>query len=812
MKLRAVKCFLSFYKAATKITVTMMLIRIISLLIVISIFIQDVSGQASCEAPADIVFAMDVSGSVGSTNWARMQTFVKDFVEEAIADPNDNRDGTYQFGITSFGTDAELEARFGDWTTLDEWNRLVDGINYDATSTNIAGGINVAVNDIFNHPQGGNRAGVPDILIVMTDGEPTVDEPLTIPAAENARASPNDIIVFTIGIGSGVQQRTLNEIAGDPSRAISVDDFEELIQQVLNILNVACRAASGAGCSREDITFVLDSSGSIGNRNWDLTKQFVEQFINRLGNIGPNGNQVGMVTFSTMGTLNWDLQRYFDRNSVVNAVNQLSWFNHRTNIADALRNARQGTFDAPGNRPDAPDIVIALSDGFANEEVDMVPVESALLKDQGVRMFSIGVGEKLSMPELDTISSKPYTHHKFLLEDYDDLVQRVDDIYNAICGQSPPAPDYSGGRSDIVFVVENSRNVGSGDWDNVIQFLSRTAGLINIGSNDYRIGVVTFSDFARTEADLNRYRSTQDFQNGIQQIRYNGGGSRPSEGVREATDRVFTGRRNNFNQVLVLVLSANTRADSSLENAIQFATNQNIFVLIVRVGDVRGDDGFRELASPGGAFYITFTSYNELALNYEDVLSAAAYTGAQEIWQCGFEVPSSSPDGSPINSQSAWCGIDQTDRTISDTFDWTLLSGPTPSVLTGPSRAAEGVGYAYIEATGRINGADAVLFLPVDNSLQGVFCVGLMSSMYGFHTGNLQVITTDNNGRPVIRWNRFGPQIEAPEMWVPRFVEVVVSRGQRIGIRAIRRTGYSSDIAIDNVRLTQGPCPSRPTI
>ena len=120
---------------------------------------------------------------------------------------------------------------------------------------------------------------------------------------------------------------------------------------------------------------------------------------------------------------------------IVSAVNQLSWYNHRTNIADALRNAREGTFDNAGNRPDAPDIVIALSDGFANEEENMVPVESALLKEQGVRMFSVGVGQKLSMPELDTISSKPYTHHKFLLEDYTDLVQRVDDIYNAICGR-----------------------------------------------------------------------------------------------------------------------------------------------------------------------------------------------------------------------------------------------------------------------------------------------------------------------------------------------------------------------------------------
>ena len=118
---------------------------------------QDVSGQASCEAPADIVFAMDVSGSVGSTNWARMQTFVKDFVEEAIDNPRNNTGGTYQFGITSFGTEAELEARFGDWTSLDQWNRLVDGINYDATSTNIAGGIYTAVDQIFLHPQGGEN-------------------------------------------------------------------------------------------------------------------------------------------------------------------------------------------------------------------------------------------------------------------------------------------------------------------------------------------------------------------------------------------------------------------------------------------------------------------------------------------------------------------------------------------------------------------------------------------------------------------------------------------------------------------------------
>jgi len=36
---------------------------------------------------------------------------------------------------------------------------------------------------------------------------------------------------------------------------------------------------------------------------------------------------------------------------------------------------------------------------------------------------------------------------------------------------------------------------------------------------------------------------------------------------------------------------------------------------------------------------------------------------------------------------------------VRDQFDWTLLSGPTPSNPTGPDRAHHGQFYAYIEAS-----------------------------------------------------------------------------------------------------------------
>ena len=68
----------------------------------------------------------------------------------------------------------------------------------------------------------------------------------------------------------------------------------------------------------------------------------------------------------------------------------------------------------------------------------------------------------------------------------------------------------------------------------------------------------------------------------------------------------------------------------------------------------------------------------------------------QVLWSCEFE---------DAEGLSETCGLIQEGG---DQFDWSLMTGPTPSELTGPDAAATGSYYMYIEASSpRVSGDEA---------------------------------------------------------------------------------------------------------
>ena len=58
---------------------------------------------------------------------------------------------------------------------------------------------------------------------------------------------------------------------------------------------------------------------------------------------------------------------------------------------------------------------------------------------------------------------------------------------------------------------------------------------------------------------------------------------------------------------------------------------------------------------------------------------------SMSLWSCSFE-----------SSQESLCGMSQS---TDDDFDWTRQTGATPSSETGPSKAADGDFYIFIEAS-----------------------------------------------------------------------------------------------------------------
>ncbi|MCB0448160.1 MAG: choice-of-anchor D domain-containing protein, partial [Gelidibacter sp.] len=142
-----------------------------------------------------------------------------------------------------------------------------------------------------------------------------------------------------------------------------------------------------------------------------------------------------------------------------------------------------------------------------------------------------------------------------------------------------------------------------------------------------------------------------------------------------------------------------------------------------------------------------------------------------------------------------------------DNFDWTRLTGTTPTSNTGPFGAASGSYYMYTEADGN-NSRTANFKSPCFN-LIGVTNPRLtfVHHSYGSNMGTLNVQVSTDNGLtfPTTLWSRVGEvQKNTNSAWIPVSIDLSAYTGQIIQIRiqGITGSGNNSDIAIDNVRLT----------
>ena len=90
---------------------------------------------------------------------------------------------------------------------------------------------------------GGDRADVPNVAIIITDGTPTIDIQQTLPEAAGARAE--GVTMFVIGIGGDTNDKFLESLAGGAlKRVFKVDDFDALPSIADTILSHICRAVT----------------------------------------------------------------------------------------------------------------------------------------------------------------------------------------------------------------------------------------------------------------------------------------------------------------------------------------------------------------------------------------------------------------------------------------------------------------------------------------------------------------------------------------------------------------------------------------
>jgi len=407
---------------------------------------------SDCEdQKADIVFVVDSSGSIRDMNPADGSydnwNIVLEFISSMVEKLNINENGV-KVGLVIYSAAAQSEFYMSTHNTKAAIVADVKDTPYLGSYTNTSGGLYLMMTDQFTLAHG-DRLDVPNIAIVITDGESNLDTEVTVPYATQAHQS--GIQIVTIGVTSAVNMNEIEGISSPPhvlnQNYFTIDAFTNLDGIVTSLVDLTCLATQETCTGLDaDIVFVVDSSGSIKDANpadgsydnWELTLGFIKGFVEQLS-IGPDFAQVGMVVYSLTSSNIFFLNSYHDKAQLIAAIENAPYMGSYTNTSGALKTASTQQFTSiHGDRADRENIVIILTDGEPNKDVeDTIPAAEAL-QNAGTKMYAIGVTDAINENLLKQLSSQPQEldSNYFMATDFTTLTEVSTKISDTTCAPS----------------------------------------------------------------------------------------------------------------------------------------------------------------------------------------------------------------------------------------------------------------------------------------------------------------------------------------------------------------------------------------
>lgn len=179
------------------------------------------------------------------------------------------------------------------------------------------------------------------------------------------------------------------------------------------------------------MVFLVDGSGSIesqGSGNFQHTKDFLAALIDSF-EIGRDNVNVATVLYSTSYSIIHDLDKFYTKEGVVNAIQGMPYPGRSTFTGLGLNAIRNEIFKNLGDRSQVPKVVVVLTDGLSK---DSVTEPAQRLRDMGVIIMSIGVGCCFYRPELNVIATDPDADHVFEVS-FSNLQNIQETLRNRIC-------------------------------------------------------------------------------------------------------------------------------------------------------------------------------------------------------------------------------------------------------------------------------------------------------------------------------------------------------------------------------------------
>lgn len=267
-----------------------------------------------------------------------------------------------------------------------------------------------------------------------------------------------------------------------------------------------------------DLVFILDSSLSQTEQNFNKQLDFIDKFISHIV-IGENDFQVAVVTFSTTAKIEFFLEQYRDNTTLKEAVRNITFKPGATYTDKGLLAAKQVFQNQirPYGKT-AKRYAFVLTDGMSTEREK---TKSAANELRGIvnRVISIGIGSEVSHSELLAIASMDLQNNRkyvYSVDNFNALYTVVKDLVKLACEECVWTTS-----SDILFVLDTSPSLHVNDFQmglDAITYLIHKTTQMETVNNTVRVGLLTYGGEFKFIRSMNAKETKAVFLSSLQML------------------------------------------------------------------------------------------------------------------------------------------------------------------------------------------------------------------------------------------------------------------------------------------------------
>ena len=383
-------------------------------------------------------------------------------------------------------------------------------------------------------------------------------------------------------------------------------------------------------CKLTAVDLVIGVDSTQSESVWADIKRFAVSIVDGL-NIGETNTRVGFFIFGRIAIDMFYLNRYSNRDDVVNGINNSPSGLSYINVEEAFSKALYTQFTVPnGDRQDVPNVLlIVTAEASFNEELGGIVQASAAANARGIRTFSVGINtleEEYAKQEAEVkaISSPPQRQDKNYLMNSgfaSDLASKVLasicdkpclDVYhtsyctcpsgqtiqetNSLCSS---VGECNSAKFDLVFIIGQSNAIFY--YDIVKLFVVSIIDQLPIGPAKTQVGMLTIDYRARRQFYLNKFSQKTDIVEAILALKNQGSSQAPHLALIEAAKQ-FTfqnGDRSDApNVVVVISYDGITSSEQELNQATTSLVNLGTRILSVGIQDLNDNEAkFKAMSS-----------------------------------------------------------------------------------------------------------------------------------------------------------------------------------------------------------------------